>query len=161
MKHSGSLEDALALIAEKFRGVQDKAGQPYVLHLLRVALANNDPEARIAGLLHDVIEDTETSIEELRSCGFSERVLEAVDRLTHCDSDTYTDYVVRIHQNPLAIACKLADLRDNYQLDRVAYRADHAEEDAIRIQRYILSFQYLTDQIDEPSYRKLMRAVEK
>jgi hypothetical protein len=67
---------------------------------------------------------------------------------------------VKIKGNPVATQVKLLDLHDNYRLDRVAYRADHVQEDATRIQKYILSKQFLHDEISKEAYLKAMSVLE-
>jgi hypothetical protein len=154
------LETAIAIAVERFRGRKDKDGQPYILHLLRVMLSVPDPAYRIAAVLHDVVEDTTMTMEDLRETGFADRDLEVIDLLTHRPEDSYCDYVLRLSRNPAARACKMADLGDNYRLDRVAYRQSQAAKDSVRIQRYILSYQFLSDKIDEAQYREAMSDLE-
>jgi (p)ppGpp synthase/HD superfamily hydrolase len=151
-----TLDDAVLLAAQQFRGIKDKAGQPYILHCLRVMLSQNNDAARQAAVLHDVVEDTGVTLEDLRHSGFAEDVVGAVDLLTHRDDDEYHEYVLRLAHSSIATAVKLADLQDNYRLDRVAYRTDHQATDAIRIQRYILTHQFLTSQIDRATYVSCM-----
>ncbi len=155
-----SLEDAIRLVLERFQQVTDKAGEPYILHCLRVMLAVTGNETRQVAVMHDLVEDTSVTLEDLKAMGFSEAVIEGVRCMTHLDTDSYADYVVRLKSNPLARATKLADLRDNYSLDRVAYRGEYRDRDARRLQRYILSFQFLSDQLDEPNYRRQMALLE-
>ena len=97
-----TLEDAIALAVEKFRGVQDKDGQPYVLHLLRVMMSVEHPEARIVGVLHDIVEDTSVTLSDLKDAGFSATVVEGVASLTHLSGISYCDYVIRIRSNEIA-----------------------------------------------------------
>lgn len=155
MPHA-SLEDALALATEEFKGTLDKAGQPYILHCLRVMQAQDSDDARQVGLLHDLVEDTQVTLDDLRRRGFSERVVSAVDAMTHRPDEAYHAYVLRLSQCPLAIPVKLADLHDNYRLDRVAFRIEHRPNDARRIQRYILTYQFLKQQIDQATYVAVM-----
>lgn len=156
---SATLDDALALAVEQFRGIPDKAGQPYILHLLRVMLRQSDPLACQVGVLHDLIEDTEVSLDDLRRRGFAPEVVDAVDALTHREHEEYYEYVLRLAECPLARPVKLADLEDNYSLERVAYRAGHQTEDAARIQRYILSTYFLKGLIDRATYIDSMRRI--
>lgn len=156
-----TLDDAVLLAAQQFRGVQDKAGQPYILHCLRVMLMQTDDTTRQAAVLHDVVEDTDVTLDELRRQGFSEEVVTAVDALTHRDEDAYHEYVLRLADYPIAKSVKLADLQDNYRIDRVAYRPNQQSADAVRIQRYILTHQYLTSQIDRTTYVKCMSGLGK
>ena len=155
-----TLDDAIALAVQQFRGVLDKAGKPYMLHLLRVMLQQTEPAAQQVGVLHDLIEDTSLLLGDLRARGFSDEVVEAINALTHRQGESYAEYVVRLAKCPLARPVKLADLRDNYSLDRVAYRPDHRTEDAARLQRYILSHDFLSEHIDLASYLESMRHLD-
>ncbi len=155
MAHA-NLDDALALVATHFRGVTDKDGEPYVLHCLRVMMGVADPRAQLVALMHDLVEDTEVTIDELRSRGFDEEVVAAVDLVTHRESHSYAEYVIRLKSNPLARQAKLSDLRDNASLGRVLYRRPKLAGDLERIQRYVLSYQFLEDRIDEEEYRQRM-----
>ncbi len=157
---TATLDDALALVVSKFHGMTDKAGQPYILHCLRVMLGVSGSFAQQVAVMHDLIEDTDVTLDELKSSKFADEVIEAVKLVTHADADSYADYVVQLKSNELARQVKIADLHDNYSLGRVAYREQQSIADARRIQRYILSYQYLTGSIDEPSYRRQMATVE-
>jgi (p)ppGpp synthase/HD superfamily hydrolase len=157
---AATLDDALALVIAKFHGVTDKAGQPYVLHCLRVMLGVSGSFAQQVAVMHDLVEDTDVTLDDLRTRKFAEEVIEALQLVTHVDTNTYTDYVVRLKGNEISRQVKTADLLDNYSLGRVAYREQCNVEDADRIQRYILSYQFLTDVIDESSYRRQMATLE-
>ena len=115
------------------RGQVDKGGQPYILHPLRVAAGCEGTEEKIVALLHDVIEDTALTEEDLRTAGFSERVLQAVACLTHREGESYGAYIERICQNPLAARVKLADLSDNMNLARIPHPT---EKDIARREKY-------------------------
>lgn len=155
-----TINDALALVAEHFQGMVDKDGEPYVMHCIRVMMGIDDPQGQLVGLMHDLVEDTAVTTDELSGRGFSTAVVEAVELVTHKPQDSYAEYVVRLKSNPLARAAKLSDLRDNASLGRVLYRESSTDKDANRIQRYILSYQFLCDRIDESSYRKQMACFE-
>ena len=157
MTQPATLDDALALAVEQFRGVLDKAGQPYVLHLLRVMLRQADPQAAQVGVLHDLVEDTDITLDDLTRRGFAKEVVAAIDALTHRVEEAYHQYVLRLSKCELARPVKLADLEDNYSLSRVAYRPGHQAEDAARIQRYILSYDFLLGRIDEAAYIESMQ----
>jgi hypothetical protein len=160
MAGGGDLEEAIALVVERFRGMRDKGGEPYVLHLFRVMLAVSSPAERMVAVLHDLVEDTATTLVELEQRGFPPEVIAAVSALTHPADWSYGDYIVELSRNPIARACKLADLRDNYGIDRVAYREGYELEDSRRLQRYILSYRFLAEQLDEASYRQRMKGLE-
>ncbi len=155
-----TLDDALELVVSQFRGITDKGGQPYILHCLRVMMAVSDPLAQQVGLMHDLLEDTTITSQELRDRGFCNAVVDAVQLLTHDPSDSYTDYVLKLAPNELARQVKLADIHDNYSLCRVPYRGEHVEEDLRRMQRYVLSYQVLMHHINEADYRRRMQDCE-
>lgn len=155
-----TLDDALALVVAKFRGITDKAGQPYVLHCMRVMLGVSGTLAQQVAVMHDLVEDTDITLDDLKALNFDEAVIAGLRLVTHVASDSYADYVAKIKSNDLARQVKIADLLDNYSLGRVAYRDQHNANDANRIQRYILSYQFLTEKIDESSYRRQMAPLE-
>lgn len=159
MTHA-NIDLALSLVAQHFKGMTDKDGEPYVMHCLRVMMGVEDPQAQLVGLMHDLVEDTPVTIEDLRNHGFAPEVVDAVDLVTHPDHLSYSDYVIRLKPNPLARDVKLSDLRDNCGMSRVLYREDRIDGDAARIQRYVLTYQFLTDRIDEAAYKRLMQPHE-
>lgn len=115
-----TLERAVQIAAEAHAGQVDKAGAPYILHPLRMLLRMETPEARLAALLHDVVEDSEWTLEALRGEGFDEAVVAAVDALTRRAGESYDDFIERAAPNPIARRVKLADLEDNLDLSRLA-----------------------------------------
>lgn len=115
-----TLERAIAIAAEAHGGATDKVGAPYILHPLRVMLRVQGEEARIVAVLHDLVEDTAWTLEDLRAEGFSEAVIAAVDGLTRRPGEVYLDFCRRAAANEVARIVKLADLEDNLAPDRVA-----------------------------------------
>ena len=121
---------AIGFAVKAHQGQLDKAGEPYVLHPLRVGISLlPDYDAAIAGVLHDVIEDTEASVPELiAAIEPSRETLEALYLLTRAPGDSYEGYIDLIKVHPLARTVKLADLRDNLKADRhlaaIAHGAD-------------------------------------
>lgn len=119
------LERAIEVAAIAHAGQLDKAGEPYILHALRVMLGvPADEPARIAAVLHDVVEDTGWSLDDLRT-EFGATVANAVDALTRRNGETYTTYVNRLATNSLARIVKIADLKDNLILSRIPQPTDH------------------------------------
>jgi len=141
-----TLEKAIALAVTAHEGQVDKAGQPYVLHPLRVMLALKSTEERIVGVLHDVVEDCDVSLEELREHGFSEAVVQALDSVTkrpeEKGDDGYQSFVVRAGKNPIGRRVKIADLMDNMDLTRLAELSD---KDFRRLDRYMKALRYLEE----------------
>jgi (p)ppGpp synthase/HD superfamily hydrolase len=116
-----TLERAIAIAAEAHAGQVDKAGAPYVLHPLRVMLGVASPEERIVAVLHDVCEDCPGwTFDRLRTEGFSDRILAALDSVTKRDGEDYESFVRRAAADPIGRSVKLADLTDNRDLSRIA-----------------------------------------
>lgn len=152
-----TLEKAIELAARAHAGQRDKNGQSYILHPIRVMLRQSSEEAMIVAVLHDTLEDTDLTEDDLRKTGFSEYILEAVRLVTHDKKEPYADFVARCAAHPLARAVKLADLEDNSRLDRTLLRPGSLNRDLKRIARYQLSHKFLTGEINEQQYRLAMR----
>jgi (p)ppGpp synthase/HD superfamily hydrolase len=134
--------DALDIAVEAHRGQTDKYDQPYIMHVLGVMGGCDTVEEKIVGLLHDVVEDTDMTIDDLRARGFTERIVTAVDLLTRRRGENYDHFVERIAPDALARAVKLADLEDNMDVRR-SNRA-MKEKDAERMEKYRKAWQKLT-----------------
>jgi (p)ppGpp synthase/HD superfamily hydrolase len=113
-----TLEDAIALAVKVHRGQVDKGDQPYILHPLRVMFRLETDEERIVAVLHDVVEDSDTTLKDLREMGYSKKIVEAIDHLTRREDESYDEFVERAAANPLARRVKLADLEDNMDIKR-------------------------------------------
>ena len=114
MDSKPGLDDAILLAAQSHHGKVDNAGRPYILHVLRVMLMLKSDEERIVGVLHDVVEESDVSLERLRELGYSERVVKAIDLLTWSkDQESYEGYIGRLKVDPLAVSVKRADLVDH------------------------------------------------
>ncbi len=118
MLYSPEINKALKLVFEAHAGQFDKSGLPYVLHPIVVASQMTDITSTAVALLHDVIEDTKYTADDLLALGFSKEVVDAVVLLTHSSDEPYMDYINRIKQNPVARAVKLADLKHNSDTSR-------------------------------------------
>ena len=94
------LEEAILIATRAHMGQVDKGNQPYILHPLRVMLRLQTEEERTVGVLHDVIEDTSVTIEDLRKQGISKEVLEALEHITKGKQEPYMEYISRVIQNP-------------------------------------------------------------
>ncbi len=114
----GRLERAIALAARLHAGQVDKAGQPYILHPLRVMLRLDEPERRIAAVLHDTVEDCDITVDAIRY-DFGDLVADAVEALTRRKGESYDDFIERCGRNEIARGVKWADLRDNMDMTRL------------------------------------------
>ena len=133
-----TLEDAIVLAAQAHRGqiYPSPEGEPFILHPLRVMSKVTSSAERVVAVLHDVIEDTHYTLDNLRHLGYSERVIDALDRLTHRDGETYEAYIERIKDDQLARQVKLADLEDNLANNRRLAESTSSIEIQERIMRY-------------------------
>ena len=128
------LERAIALAVEKHAGQTDRVGAPYILHPLRVMFRVEGDLDRTVAILHDVVEDTDVTFDDLRAMGFSEAVIAALDGVTRRDDETYEEFVERSAANPVSMRVKLADLEDNMDLRRLVQPL--REKDLERLNRY-------------------------
>lgn len=117
----GMVERAVSIATEKHDGQTDKAGAPYVQHPLRVmeAMPKRNHEARAVAALHDVIEDTDMTLDDLRHEGFPEEVIAAIDAISRKKGEGYSEYIERLAKNDLARMVKEADLEDNLDVSRL------------------------------------------
>ena len=133
MIYTDMTKKALKLAFEAHKDQIDKSGLPYVFHPFHVAEQMNTEETVTVALLHDVVEDTDYSMQDLISMEFPQSVTDALSLLTHDKSVPYLEYAARIKGNPIARAVKLADLKHNSDLSRLDAVDDAALE---RIEKY-------------------------
>ena len=148
MIYTPDTKKAMKLCFEAHKEQKDKSGMPYVFHPFHIAEKMPDEETTIVALLHDVIEDTPYTIDDLREMGFEEEVLEALSLMTHDKSVPYMDYVARIGGNEIARTVKLADLRHNSDYTRLE---EIDEKARARINKYMAALKLLSE--SETSYR--------
>ena len=135
-----TLDDAIALARGAHAGQVDKAGAPCINHPLRMAATLESTEAKIVAILHDVVEDTPITLDDLRAAGYSPRIVGAVDGLTRREHESYEAFIERAAADPIARQVKIADLRDNLDLSRIA---EPTERDYARLERYKRALQVL------------------
>ena len=111
---------ALKLCFDAHKEQVDKSGVPYVFHPFHLAEQMKDEVTTVAALLHDVVEDTDISFEDLEKQGFSDEIINALKLLTHDENTPYMEYVGEIKKNSIATKVKLADLRHNSDLSRLS-----------------------------------------
>ena len=135
MKYTG-LDAAIALAASKFVNKFDKSGEPYILHCLQVmqnVKKYNDVELEIAAVLHDIVEDTDISFDDLEERGYSPRVIKIIKHVTREDEISYDDEIARICNDQDSIKVKMADLEHNSSILRLK---GIRQKDLERIQKY-------------------------
>ena len=139
MKQSQS-EKAYEIAKKAHLGQVDKAGEDYIKHPEKVASFVKTDEEKAVAYLHDVIEDTELTLEDLSEYGFSKEVVEAVDIITKKRGEDYQSYLNSVKKNKLARAVKLADLRHNSDLTRLI---KVTEKDIKRKEKYQKAIDFL------------------
>lgn len=126
------IEIAKALAAKAHAGQVDKAGRPYIEHPIVVSSMLEGEDEKITALLHDVVEDTDVSLDEIRRL-FGDTIADAVGCMTHDKSVDYFTYIKKIKNNPIARKVKLADLTHNMDLSRLP---EVGESDLKRLEKY-------------------------
>ena len=142
MLYTDLTKKALLLCFKAHKDQHDKSGMPYVFHPFHLAEQMKDEITTVVALLHDVVEDTSYTVEDLRAMGFPEEAIVAIQLMTHDKTIPYMDYVARIKENPIARKVKLADLRHNSDLTRLGAPT---EKDLRRIEKYRKAISLLED----------------
>jgi (p)ppGpp synthase/HD superfamily hydrolase len=135
------LARSIAVAAEAFKDKVDKSGEPYILHCLRVMEKQTTDERRIIAVLHDLLEDTSWTSQDLLDAGFPDFIVYRISLLTHDKSMSYEDYIKRISMDLDATAIKLADLEDNSQITRLK---GLTKKDFDRMEKYHKAYTYLS-----------------
>lgn len=136
------LVKAIILATENHKGQLDKGGHPYILHPLRVMVNVKSLKAKIVAILHDIIEDTDITKEDLLSMKFPYEIVEAIELLSKPKKEDYIHYIRRIKKNPLAKEVKMADLQDNMDLTRLN---KITEKDLNRVEKYKKAYSILNE----------------
>ncbi|MEG4987845.1 GTP pyrophosphokinase [Microcoleus sp. BR0-C5] len=127
------LQRAIAIAAKAHEGQVDKAGNPYLDHPLFVMENVHSLEQKIVAVLHDAVEDSELTLEQLRSEGFPEVLVSAIAAITKIEGEPYAAYLERVIANPIALRVKIADVTHNLDIRRIA---NPTEADFQRIAKY-------------------------
>lgn len=140
MIYTDLTKKAMNLMFELHKDQKEKSGVSYVFHPWHVAESMDDENSTIVALLHDSVEDTDITLEDLRNEGFPDEVIEAISLMTHFDGVDYMDYVKRLAYNPIARKVKLSDLRHNSDTTRLN---EVTEKDIVRIKKYKKAIEFL------------------
>ncbi len=133
MQTENLLDKAVSIAKLAHQGQVDKAGVDYINHPLRVMNAVDDEKEKIVAVLHDVVEDSEITLKDLRQQGFDDDVIIAVGCLTKLPGESYLQFIGRVKSNRLAKKVKLQDLKDNMDLSRLK---TVSETDLARVEKY-------------------------
>lgn len=134
------LELALQISVKAHSGQTDKAGEAYIFHPIRVMGRCSTEEAKIVGLLHDTVEDTDVTFEDLKRSGFPEHILASLRLVTHEKEVPYDDYINAMMHDKVAVEVKLADLEDNSDIRRLK---EIGTKDFERLQKYLRIYRRL------------------
>jgi (p)ppGpp synthase/HD superfamily hydrolase len=137
-----TLEKAIGIAVKAHHGQVDKYGAPYIGHVMRVMNGGRTVEEKICGVLHDVVEDTDWTFEQLAAEGFSPVIIEALRCVTKLSEDEdYDHFVQRTLQNRLACLVKLNDLTDNMDIKRVS---EVTAKDIPRLNKYLKAYRTIS-----------------
>lgn len=134
------LDKAVKIAEKAHKGQVDKAGRPYIGHLLRVMYAGKTADEKICGVLHDLIEDTDWTFKDLKKEGFKNHIIEALKCLTKQKGENYDQFIDRILTNELAVKVKINDLSDNMDIKRLE---KITEADIERLNKYLSAYRKL------------------
>jgi (p)ppGpp synthase/HD superfamily hydrolase len=137
-----NIERALEIALDAHEGQVDKAGEPYIKHPIRVMQSVESEEEKVVALLHDVVEDSTVSFEDLER-RFSDEIVDAVRGVTKKDDESYSDFIERAKENEISREVKKADIRDNLDASRLG---ELDEEDMKRMEKYRRSLEVLRDE---------------
>ena len=140
MIYTPMTKTALKLCFEAHKDQTDKSGLPYVFHPFHLAEQMPDEKTTVVALLHDVIEDTDYTLDDLKNMGFLDDILSAIALMTHDDGVPYMEYIALIKKNPIAKMVKLADLRHNSDMSRLDKVTAHDRE---RAEKYKKAIEFL------------------
>jgi (p)ppGpp synthase/HD superfamily hydrolase len=126
-----TLDDAIQVARQAHEGQLDKSGRPYIAHPLRVMGAVRDPHERMTAVLHDVVEDTGVTLDDLTAAGCPSEVVTAVAALSKQPGEEWDTYLTRVATNPIALAVKRADIADNLSPERLE-RLDAETQERLR-----------------------------
>lgn len=155
MIYTDSTRKALKLCYKAHNGQTDKSGTPYVFHPFHLAEQMKTEDTVIVALLHDVIEDTTYTIDDIAAMGFSDAVLKALSLMTHDPDTPYDEYIRAIATNPIAMEVKIADLRHNMDVTRLSENQKALFKTQSRLQKYQTALTYLTEEAGKiAAYKK-------
>ena len=133
MIYTDKTKKAMKFCFEAHKNQVDKSGLPYVFHPFHVAEQMKDEATTIVALLHDVVEDTKYTFDDIAAMGFGQDVVDALTLMTHDKNVPYLDYVAKLKDNPIAKAVKLADLAHNSDPTRLDVIDEKTKE---RLEKY-------------------------
>jgi (p)ppGpp synthase/HD superfamily hydrolase len=139
----GTLEKAIEIAVNAHRHQKEKAGAPYILHLIRVMGKGNTEIEKVCGVLHDLVEDTDWTFDQLEGEGFSKEIIDVLKCVTkESEEEDYDHFIGRVKQNKTAINVKINDLQDNMDITRLTFIT---ERDRVRLNKYLKAYRELLE----------------
>jgi (p)ppGpp synthase/HD superfamily hydrolase len=145
------LDKAIELARIAHEGQLDKGGQPYIDHPLRVMDNVETVEEKIVAVLHDAVEDSDLTLEDLSRIGFSEEIVKAIAAITKHEGEKRNDYLSRVMNNPIALKVKIADMTDNAEISRIPNPTEKDRERTRIYKKNIIKLQKKLDSYDRQS----------
>lgn len=133
MIYTKQVKKAMRTAYKAHEGQVDIAGMPYIFHPIHLAEQMDTEDSICLALLHDIVEDTDLTIKELRKRGFKEEVLIALELITKKPDEEYFSYIKKVKESPLATQVKIADLKHNMDVSRLKKPSKYSEK---RIKKY-------------------------
>lgn len=138
-------ELAYRLASKAHKGQKDKGGEDYFKHPLTVSNKLSGDKEKVVALLHDVVEDTNVTVNDLKEAGFSDEVVSAVSTITKKAGEDYEKYLNRVKQNPIALRVKIADMEHNSDISRIP---NPTEKDLKRLEKYKIRLRELRETLE-------------
>ncbi|GAB6121317.1 GTP pyrophosphokinase [Dysgonomonas termitidis] len=143
------LEKAIRIAVNTHYGQTDKGGEPYIFHALRVMNNVNTIEEKIVAILHDIMEDTDITADDLRAEDIPEALINQLLVLSYSPDTAYNAYIEQIAKFPIAATVKLADLKDNMDITRLREITD---KDIQRLEKYHISYSFLMEKLNDNKF---------
>ncbi len=140
---------AMDIAVHVHKGQKDRYGKNYIFHPIRIMMRMTSMTEKIVALLHDVVEDSEWTVDQLANDGFPAEITDAVDAISKREGEAYFDYIERLRKNFLAARVKMADLEDNMDLRRIAHIDT---ETAARLAAYRKAYTLLKKDLNCPEF---------
>jgi len=141
-----NIEKALEIAIKAHLGQVDKGGNAYILHPLRVMNKFSEKDLMIVSILHDVVEDTNITLDDLLHDGFSSDIVDAIGCLTKRKNEDYNSFIKRVMSNSLAVKVKIADIRDNLDISRLSDPL--STKDIERVAKYKIALRSLEEYVN-------------
>ena len=143
------VDRAFEIAVNAHKGQKDRYGNNYIFHPIRVLMRVNSIKDKIVAILHDVVEDTDWTVDQLAQEGFPKEIIDAIEAISRREEEEYIDYIERVQGNEIAMRVKLADLEDNINIHRLNNIYNGGSD---RLNRYMTAYDILTGKIKKPDF---------